>query len=100
MFSLKRVAHKQFYGVVETTPLLIFQLRSIFFSKIGLTPHTLLEKKGGVMRAPKEVLHKLQVFCGASPRWSLWSRVRGAVTSTPLGDPIGGLRAWVVSRAN
>ena len=41
-------------------------------------------KKGGVVRAPKELLHKLQFFCGAAPQWSLWSRVCEAVPNTPI----------------
>ena len=40
----------------------IFQLRFMFFSQIVLTPHTHSSRKnGGVMRALKEILHKLSV---------------------------------------
>jgi hypothetical protein len=50
-------------------------LRSTFFSQTVSAPRTLFKKKGGVVRAPREVLHKLQFFmelphggvCGAIP---------------------------------
>jgi hypothetical protein len=34
----------------------------MFFSQTVSAPRTLFEKNGGVVRAPKEVLHKLQFF--------------------------------------
>ena len=42
-----------------------------------------LRKKGGVVTAPKGT-PQTPVFYGAAPQWSLWSRVCGAVTNTPL----------------
>jgi hypothetical protein len=58
--------------VFGTAPLHIFQLYSTFFSQMVSASCTLFEeKKGGVMKAPKEVLHKLQffveLFAGPSP---------------------------------
>jgi hypothetical protein len=37
-------------------------LRSMFFSQTLSALHTLLRGKGGVVRAPKDMLHKLQFF--------------------------------------
>jgi len=42
--------------------LYVFQHRSILYSQTVSAPRTQFEKKGGVVRAPKEVLHKLQFF--------------------------------------
>jgi len=50
-----------------------FQLRSTFFSQTVSAPRTRFKKKGGVVRAPKEVLHELQFFMEL-----LHSRVCGA----------------------
>jgi len=48
--------------VYGTALLHVFQLRSKFFSQTVSAPRTQFEKKGGVVRAPKEVLHELQFF--------------------------------------
>ena len=54
-------------------------LRSTFFSQTVSTPCTLFEEKGGVVRAPKDVFHKLQSFVEL-----LHGGVCGAVTNTLL----------------
>jgi len=49
--------------VFETALLYVFQLRSTFFSQTVSAPRTQFEKKkGGVVRAPQEVLYELQIF--------------------------------------
>jgi len=47
--------------VFGTALLHVFQLRSTFFSQTVLRTQ-FEKKKGGVVRAPKEVLHELQFF--------------------------------------
>jgi hypothetical protein len=49
-----------------------------FFSQTVSAPHTLFEKKGEVVGAPKEVLHKLQFSMKL-----LYVGVCGAVPDTP-----------------
>jgi len=48
--------------VFGTASLHVSQLHSMFFSQTDLAPHTLLEKKGGGMRAPKECFTNSRFF--------------------------------------
>jgi len=71
--------HPQIGGVWDCSascfaaPLYVFQPNG--FSSM----HSVQEKKGGVVRAPKEVLHKLQFFVEL-----LHGGVCGAVPNTPI----------------
>ena len=75
VFFLKIVKIREIQGVFMTTLLhvfssaprffgcsMFFQLRSTFFSQTVSVPYTQFEKKCGVVRAPKELLYKLQFF--------------------------------------
>ena len=63
-------------GVFGTASLHVFSIAPRFLAKRFWLRTLCSRKKGGVVRAPKEVFNKLQFFCEAAPQWSLWSSVK------------------------